>query len=64
MARTGVSAWKIPLLGTAFEKATFSGKSSTQWTPESIHDYMHAKVTVADDVVFLGSLQPLALGRA
>ena len=51
----GVSAWKIPLLGTAFEKATFSGKRSTQWTPESIHDYMHAKVTVADDVVFCGS---------
>ena len=23
--------------------------------PGSVHDYMHAKVTVADDVVFVGS---------
>jgi phosphatidylserine/phosphatidylglycerophosphate/cardiolipin synthase-like enzyme len=51
----GVSGWKIPLLLTAFEHAPFSGKRSTQWTPESVHDYMHAKVTVADDVVFCGS---------
>jgi phosphatidylserine/phosphatidylglycerophosphate/cardiolipin synthase-like enzyme len=51
----GVSGWKIPLLEAAFEHAPFSGKRSTQWTPESVHDYMHAKVTIADDVVFCGS---------
>jgi phosphatidylserine/phosphatidylglycerophosphate/cardiolipin synthase-like enzyme len=51
----GVSRWKIPLLETALERAPFSGKRSTQWTPESVHDYMHAKVTVADDAVFCGS---------
>ena len=34
----------------------FSGKPSTPWQPEgSRHDFMHAKLTVADDVVFLGS---------
>jgi phosphatidylserine/phosphatidylglycerophosphate/cardiolipin synthase-like enzyme len=51
----GVSAWKIPLLQTVLSKAPFSGKRSTPYTPTSIHDYMHAKVTVADDVVFCGS---------
>ena len=50
-----VSAWKIPLLETIFERAPFSGKNSTPWAPGSLHDFMHAKVTVADDVVFCGS---------
>ena len=35
--------------------APFSGKNSTPWAPGSLHDFMHAKVTVADDVVFCGS---------
>ena len=51
----GRSAWKIPILGSVFEHAEFSGKLSVPWTPESIHDFMHAKVTVCDDVVFAGS---------
>ena len=51
----GVSAWKIPLLETVLSKAPFSGKRSTPYTPTSVHDYMHAKVTIADDVVFCGS---------
>ena len=33
----------------------FTGKDSTPYAPGSLHDFMHAKVTVADDVVFLGS---------
>jgi phosphatidylserine/phosphatidylglycerophosphate/cardiolipin synthase-like enzyme len=51
----GHSAWKIPILASVFANADFKGKSSTQWTPETPHDFMHAKVTVADDVVFAGS---------
>ena len=51
----GNAAWKIPLLQTVLEKATFSAKRSTPWGPETVHDFMHAKVTVADDEVFLGS---------
>ena len=51
----GRSAWKIPILGSVLEHAEFSGKQSVAWTPESIHDFMHAKVTVCDDVVFTGS---------
>ncbi len=51
----GRSAWKIPILGSVLEHADFTGKVSVPWTPESIHDFMHAKVTVCDDVVFAGS---------
>jgi phosphatidylserine/phosphatidylglycerophosphate/cardiolipin synthase-like enzyme len=47
--------WKSPLLRTALTRAPFSGKRSTPYTPDSVHDYMHAKVTVADDTVFVGS---------
>ena len=32
-----------------------SGKHSTPYAPGAVHDYMHAKVTVADDVCFIGS---------
>jgi phosphatidylserine/phosphatidylglycerophosphate/cardiolipin synthase-like enzyme len=28
---------------------------STPYAPGAVHDYMHAEVTVADDVVFIGS---------
>jgi phosphatidylserine/phosphatidylglycerophosphate/cardiolipin synthase-like enzyme len=51
----GNSAWKIPLLRAVLERAEFTGKRSTPWRPDSTHDFMHAKVTVADDTVFLGS---------
>ena len=51
----GVSEWKIPLLRRVLDGANFSGKASIPWTPESVHDFMHAKVVVADDTSFLGS---------
>lgn len=52
----GVSAWKIPLLEAVLRQAPFSGKPSTPWSPAgSVHDFMHAKCVVADDVVFVGS---------
>jgi len=51
----GHSAWKIPILGSVLANADFKGKPSTQYTPETPHDFMHAKVTVADDTVFAGS---------
>jgi phosphatidylserine/phosphatidylglycerophosphate/cardiolipin synthase-like enzyme len=47
--------WKLPLLRRALADG-FTGKLSTPWRPEgSLHNFMHAKVTVADDVVFAGS---------
>jgi phosphatidylserine/phosphatidylglycerophosphate/cardiolipin synthase-like enzyme len=51
----GRSAWKIPILASVFDHADFKGKVSIPWTPESIHDFMHAKVTICDDTVFAGS---------
>jgi phosphatidylserine/phosphatidylglycerophosphate/cardiolipin synthase-like enzyme len=33
----------------------FSGKRSTPYETGSVHNFMHAKVMVADDVVFVGS---------
>jgi phosphatidylserine/phosphatidylglycerophosphate/cardiolipin synthase-like enzyme len=47
------SHWKIPLLRHALLR--FTGKVTTPYAPGSLHDFMHAKVTVADDTVFLGS---------
>jgi phosphatidylserine/phosphatidylglycerophosphate/cardiolipin synthase-like enzyme len=51
----GNASWKEPLLRAALTRAPFSGKRSTPYRPGSVHDYMHAKVTVADDLVFVGS---------
>jgi phosphatidylserine/phosphatidylglycerophosphate/cardiolipin synthase-like enzyme len=51
----GVSGWKIPLLAAVLGKAPFAGKPSTRWTPDGVHDFMHAKCVVADDVAFVGS---------
>ena len=52
-SRNPRSEWKAPLLVRAL--TIFSGKRSEPYAPGSLHDFMHAKVTVADDVVFLGS---------
>jgi phosphatidylserine/phosphatidylglycerophosphate/cardiolipin synthase-like enzyme len=51
----GNRSWKLPLLLEALA-SDFSAKPSNPWSPGGgLHDFMHAKVTVADDVVFLGS---------
>lgn len=46
--RWKIEAWKViaPRL---------SGKRSTPWSPSAVHDYMHAKFTVSDDEVLVGS---------
>jgi len=52
---TGSVSWKLPLL-LAIVPGRFSGKESTPWNRSgSPHDFMHAKVLVADDTVFVGS---------
>jgi phosphatidylserine/phosphatidylglycerophosphate/cardiolipin synthase-like enzyme len=50
-----VNTWKAPALRAALTGAPFSGKRSTPYGPGTVHDYMHAKVTVCDDTVFVGS---------
>jgi phosphatidylserine/phosphatidylglycerophosphate/cardiolipin synthase-like enzyme len=53
--QNGNVSWKLPLLEQVM-RGEFSGKPSTPWEPEGTpHDFMHAKLTVADDAVFLGS---------
>jgi phosphatidylserine/phosphatidylglycerophosphate/cardiolipin synthase-like enzyme len=51
----GVSAWKIPLLARVLAGAPIAGKRSTPWSSGGVHDFMHAKVVVADDTSFVGS---------
>ena len=53
--QNGNVAWKLPLLERVMQ-GDFSGKRSDPWRPDGgLHNFMHAKVTVADDVIFLGS---------
>jgi phosphatidylserine/phosphatidylglycerophosphate/cardiolipin synthase-like enzyme len=50
----GNVAWKLPLLERVLE-GEFTGKRSEPWELGSVHNFMHAKVVVADEVVFVGS---------
>src|SRR5215475_8016851 len=50
----GSVTWKIPLLQQVLA-GDFTGKDSTPWAPGSLHDFMHAKLVVADETVFVGS---------
>jgi phosphatidylserine/phosphatidylglycerophosphate/cardiolipin synthase-like enzyme len=50
----GNVAWKLPLLQRIIQ-GPFSGKLSEPWEPSSLHNFMHAKLVVADDIVFTGS---------
>jgi phosphatidylserine/phosphatidylglycerophosphate/cardiolipin synthase-like enzyme len=52
--RNGNFTWKLPLLERVLT-GEFSGKPSTPYGAGPVHDFMHAKVTVADEVVFAGS---------
>jgi len=47
-------SWKLPLLQHVMA-GPFTGKESTPYGAGTVHDFMHAKVTVCDDTVFLGS---------
>jgi phosphatidylserine/phosphatidylglycerophosphate/cardiolipin synthase-like enzyme len=53
--QNGNASWKTPALRFALEHGNFTGKRSTPYAPGAVHDYMHAKVVVCDDVVFIGS---------
>jgi phosphatidylserine/phosphatidylglycerophosphate/cardiolipin synthase-like enzyme len=50
----GNVAWKLPLLERVVG-GDFTGKPSTPYGAGTVHDFMHAKVVVADDIVFCGS---------
>ena len=48
------ASWKVPLLRQVMS-GPFTGKLSTPYGDGTVHDFMHAKVTVCDDTTFLGS---------
>jgi phosphatidylserine/phosphatidylglycerophosphate/cardiolipin synthase-like enzyme len=47
-------SWKLPLLQRVVA-GPFTGKVSTPYGDGTVHDFMHAKVAVCDDTVFVGS---------
>jgi phosphatidylserine/phosphatidylglycerophosphate/cardiolipin synthase-like enzyme len=51
----GNASWKRPLLEQLVASGKFHGKQSTPWAPGTVHDFMHAKLTIADDTIFVGS---------
>jgi phosphatidylserine/phosphatidylglycerophosphate/cardiolipin synthase-like enzyme len=50
----GNVSWKLPLLERVMA-GPFTGKESTPYGAGTVHDFMHAKVCVCDDTVFVGS---------
>jgi phosphatidylserine/phosphatidylglycerophosphate/cardiolipin synthase-like enzyme len=51
----GKVSWKLPLLRQVLS-GEFTGKPSVPWQPTgTLHNFMHAKVVIADDTVFVGS---------
>lgn len=51
----GNAYWKLPLLEQVMGAGVFTGKLSTPYGDGTVHDFMHAKVTICDDTVFVGS---------
>ncbi len=49
------SAWKIAAFHSIVSAVKFGSKRSTPYAVGSVHDFMHAKVLVADDYVYAGS---------
>jgi phosphatidylserine/phosphatidylglycerophosphate/cardiolipin synthase-like enzyme len=49
------NVWKIGAVQDIVARAGLVGKISTPYTPNTIHDFMHAKILVVDDTVITGS---------
>ena len=49
------AGWKAPAFESVASGLPFASKVTTPYAPNSVHDYMHAKVTVVDDTVLTGS---------
>ncbi len=55
-------SWKLPLLRQVMA-GPFTGKVSTPYGDGTTHDFMHAKVAVCDDTVFVGSFNLFRSGE-
>ena len=53
-SQTG-AAWKIAAFHSVTAGARFGAKRSTPYAKGTVHDFMHAKILVADDYVYAGS---------
>ena len=51
----GRAAWKAPLYERIRSSGRLAEKHSTPWGAGTVHDFMHAKLIVADDWVLTGS---------
>jgi phosphatidylserine/phosphatidylglycerophosphate/cardiolipin synthase-like enzyme len=49
------SAWKITAFNSIAAAVKFGAKHSTPYAKGTVHDFMHAKILVADDYVYTGS---------
>ncbi len=49
------AAWKITAFHSIAAAVRFGAKRSTPYEKGSVHDFMHAKILVADDYVYTGS---------
>jgi phosphatidylserine/phosphatidylglycerophosphate/cardiolipin synthase-like enzyme len=49
------AAWKIEAFKSIIAAAPFGSKRSTPYAKGTTHDFMHAKILVADDYVYAGS---------
>jgi phosphatidylserine/phosphatidylglycerophosphate/cardiolipin synthase-like enzyme len=49
------AGWKGPAFLEVSTALPFASKVTTPYTPTSVHDFMHAKITVVDNTVFTGS---------
>ncbi len=49
------ASWKIAAFQSIATAVRFGAKRSTPYAKGSVHDFMHAKILVADDYVYVGS---------
>jgi phosphatidylserine/phosphatidylglycerophosphate/cardiolipin synthase-like enzyme len=54
-ATQATSAWKITAFQSIVSAVRFGAKHSTPYGVGTVHDFMHAKILVADDYVYSGS---------
>ncbi len=54
-AAQGGVGWKIAAFRSITAAARFGAKRSTPYAQGSVHDFMHAKILVADQYVYIGS---------
>jgi phosphatidylserine/phosphatidylglycerophosphate/cardiolipin synthase-like enzyme len=54
-SKNALSSWKLEAFRALAASGQFASKVSTPYSTGSVHDFMHAKMTVADDTVFVGS---------